>query len=156
MCALLTMSGTRLQSLARDWQTVQIHSSMNHLGKNALYLLLAAHALPPLPALQEEKDVKVEKKEEKKEKSTCQSQVSGHVYSVGLTDSYRSPSMLYRKQPLSPSDWLSLSPLLTYAEAAGGNLMRSRQAESAPDLHSIATVAASVAAVSACLAVVNR
>jgi hypothetical protein len=152
MCALLALSGTKLQSLARDWQTVQIHSSMNHLGKSALYLLLAAHALPPLPALQEEKDVK----EEKKVKSTSQSQVSGHVNSVGLTDSYRSPSILYRKQPLSPSDWLSLSPLLTYAEAAGGNLMRSRQAESAPDLHSIATVAASVAAVSACLAVVNR
>jgi hypothetical protein len=152
MCALFTISGTRLQSLARDWRTVQIHSSMNHLGKNALYLLLAAHALPPLPALQEKKDVK----EEKKEESTSQSQVSGHVYSVGLTDSYRLPSIFYRKQPLSPSDWLSLGPLLAYVEAAGGNLMRSRQAESAPDLHSIATVAASVASVSACLAVVNR
>ena len=73
MCALLTLSGTRLQSLARNWQTVQIHSSMNHLGKNALYLLLAAHALPPLPALKEEKEVKVVQKE----MCAGQSQVSG-------------------------------------------------------------------------------
>lgn len=72
MCALVILSGTRLQSLARDWQTVQIHSSMNHLDKNALYLLLAANALPPLPALDELEEVK----EEKKEKCAGQSQVS--------------------------------------------------------------------------------
>ena len=162
------MLGTKLQSLPLSWQTVQIHSSMNHLGKIALYLLLAAHALPPLPTLKLEKDEKEKEGVKKNEKcsspwqvsktidSTVQYSIVRYNFSLLVLTSLLPCCVLYCHQMLSPSDWHSLSPLLTYTETAGGNLLRSRQAENAPDLHSIVTVSASIAAVSSCLTVVNR
>ena len=57
---------------------------MNHLGKNALYLLLAAYALPPLPALQEDEKQGVKEEEKKEEKGAGLSQVSGTVINIAF------------------------------------------------------------------------
>ena len=78
----LNFLGTKLQSLALSWQTVQIHSSMNYLGKIALYLLLAAHALPPLPTLKLEKDDEEKEGVNKNEKCSSPWQVSKTIDST--------------------------------------------------------------------------
>ena len=55
---------------------------MNHLGKIALYLLLAAHALPPLPTLKLEKDEKEKEGVNKNEKCSSPWQVSKTIDST--------------------------------------------------------------------------
>ena len=55
---------------------------MNHLGKIALYLLLAAHALPPLPTLKLEKDDEEKEGVNKNEKCSSPWQVSKTIDST--------------------------------------------------------------------------
>jgi hypothetical protein len=43
------LSGNKLQALPSDWTAFKIHDTLNMQQKNALYLLLGAYSLNPLP-----------------------------------------------------------------------------------------------------------
>ena len=56
------LSGSKLQALPSDWTAFKIHDTLNMQQKNALYLLLGAYSLNPLPVPEDDrKDTETEK-----------------------------------------------------------------------------------------------